>query len=223
MEVVMCPVRQSSHAPGNSEQPARQDGLLSLIEKRRSVRKYRQRQPDQSEIDRIIRSATYAPSAHNAQPWRFYVIQDAKKKSELIKQMAAKFRQHMEKDRVKEKVITGRIRRSILLFSQAPVIIIATIDMTGMDRYPDTTRQQAEMVMATQSLAAAIQNLLLAAWAVGLGGCWYCAPLFCPETVKSVLSLPDYYISQALVTLGYPAENPPVPPRLHLDEIRFIL
>ena len=219
----MCPVRQSSQAPANSEQPVSQDHLLSLIEQRRSIRKYHQRQPDQSKIDRIIRSAACAPSAHNAQPWRFYVIQDARKKSELIKQMAAKFRQDMEKDGVPEKVITGKITRSISLFSQAPVIIIATIDMTGMDRYPDTTRQQAEMVMATQSLAAAIQNLLLAARAVGLSGCWYCAPLFCPETVKSVLSLPAGYIPQALVTLGYPAENPPVPLRLQLDEIRFIL
>ncbi len=219
----MCPVRQSSHAPTNSEPPARQDDLLSLIEKRRSVRKYRQRQPDPSEIDRIIRSAACTPSAHNAQPWRFYIIQDARKKSELIKQMAAKFRQDIEKNGVPGKVITGRIRRSIRLFWQAPVIIIAAVDMTGMDRYPDTTRQQAELTMATQSLAAAIQNLLLAARAVGLGGCWYCAPLFCPETVKSVLSLPTCNIPQALVTLGYPAENPPEPPRLQLDEIRLIL
>lgn len=219
----MYPAQQSPHTVEDSNSHATQVDLLNLIKNRRSVRRYRKTKPDLSEIDRIINCAIYAPSAHNAQPWRFYVIQDAKKKSELIKQMAAKFRQDMEKDRVKEKVIAGRIRRSILLFSQAPVIIIATIDMTGMDRYPDTTRQQAEMVMATQSLAAAIQNLLLAARAVRLGGCWYCAPLFCPETVKNVLSLPDYYIPQALVTLGYPAENPPVPPRLHLDEIRFIL
>ncbi len=200
-----------------------EDNLINLIQSRRSVRKYRKTKPDLSEIDRLINCAIYAPSAHNAQPWRFFIIGNEKKKTELIEQMAARFREDMERDKLPEAVIRKKTQRSVHLFSEAPVVIIAGIDMTGMDRYPDLARRQAEMTMATQSLAAAIQSLLLAAKAIGLGGCWYCAPLFCPEVVKNVLSLADSYIPQALITLGYPEENPPVPPRLQLDEIRFIL
>ncbi len=221
--MAMYSAQQSPHTVEDSNSHTTQVNLLNLIKNRRSVRRYRKTKPDLSEIDRIINCAIYAPSAHNAQPWRFFIIKDEKKKTELIKQMAVRFRWGMEKDNVPQETIRRKIQRSISLFSDAPVVIIAAIDMTGMDRYPDSARQQAEMTMATQSLAAAIQNLLLAAKAIGLGGCWYCAPLFCPEVVKTVLSLPDCHIPQALITLGYPAENPPTPPRFQLNEIRFIL
>jgi len=76
-----------------------------------------------------------------------------------------------------------------------------------MDYYPDERRQQAERVMAGQSVALAAQNVLLAAFAEGLGACWMCAPLFCPDAVRAVLSLPDDWEAQALLTMGYPAEE----------------
>jgi len=75
--------------------------------------------------------------------------------------------------------------------------------------------------MATQSLAAAIQNILLAAHAKGLGACWFCAPLFCQETVRRVLGMPDEVEPQALIVIGYPAEQPEPPPRKSLKEIVF--
>jgi len=219
----MYPAQQSLRTSADSDSYPNQVDLLNLIKHRRSVRKYRKTKPGLPEIDRILDCAMYAPSAHNAQPWRFFVVSDENKKAELIEQMAARFRQDLERDNVPSTVIRKKIQRSLRLFSEAPVVIIACIDMTGMDKYPDSARQQAEMIMATQSLAAAIQNLLLAAKAIGLGGCWYCAPLFCPELVKTVLSLSNFHIPQALITLGYPGENSPVPPRFGLDEVRFIL
>ena len=60
-----------------------------------------------------------------------------------------------------------------------------------------------------QSLGAAMQNLLLAAHAKGLGACWFCAPGFCKETVRAVLKIPDEVEPQALIAMGYPAEKPP--------------
>lgn len=200
-----------------------QDDLLNLIKSRRSIRKYRKAKPDLPKIDRIIDCAIYAPSAHNAQPWRFYIVEDKTKKGDLIECMAARFKQDLEKDHVPMAVIRKKIERSIRLFSNAPLIIIACIDKKKLDKYSDVTRQQAELLMATQSLAASIQNLLLATRALGLSGCWYCAPLFCPDVVKTSLSLPDDHLPQALITLGYPGENPPPPRRDKLDEIRFIL
>ena len=61
--------------------------------------------------------------------------------------------------------------------------------------------------MAVQSVALACQNLLLAAHAHGLGACWMCAPLFVPELVRDTLDLPQTWEPQALITLGYPAEE----------------
>ena len=218
----MYPGRHLPPASG-PDSPVDEPNLFDLLKDRRSIRKYRKTKPDPRQIDRIIDAASYAPSAHNAQPWRFYVVSDEKKRDDLIEQMAARFRQDMVKDRVTEKVISQKTRQSARLFGNAPLLIVAGIDMTAMDKYSDAARQQAETLMATQSLAAAIQNLLLAAKAIGLGGCWYCAPLFCSAVVKSVLSLPEAFVPQALITLGYPAERPPAPPRLKLDEIRFTI
>ena len=79
--------------------------------------------------------------------------------------------------------------------------------MEDMDSYPDELRQRNEWVMAVQSTAMAAQNLLLAAHAAGLGGCWMCAPLFCPDLVVETLELPTHWQPQALLTIGYPAEE----------------
>ena len=76
--------------------------LLYLIRKRRSIRKYEKKDLSLSDIDRMLDCAIYAPSAHNAQPWRFYVVKNEKKKKGLIKQMAARFRQDLEEDKVPE-------------------------------------------------------------------------------------------------------------------------
>ena len=61
--------------------------------------------------------------------------------------------------------------------------------------------------MAVQGTAMAGQNLLLAAHALGLGACWMCAPLFCPEVVAAELELPPDWQPQGLVTLGWPAQT----------------
>ncbi len=85
--------------------------------------------------------------------------------------------------------------------------------------YPDRKRRAAERVMGIQSVAAAIQNVLLTATAEGLGACWCCAPLFCQGLVRRVLRLPRDWEPQALVTIGYSGHNPPRPPRKRLEDV----
>jgi F420 biosynthesis protein FbiB-like protein len=89
----------------------------------------------------------------------------------------------------------------------AAALVAACLTLEGMDVYPDQRRNQAEWIMAVQSTALACQNLLLAAYAYGLGACWMCAPLFAPEIVVTELELPETWQPQALITLGYPAEE----------------
>jgi nitroreductase len=131
--------------------------------------------------------------------------------------MGAKLRRDREKEGKSPKVIDEEVHASISRFSQAPVIIVVNATMSGMDVYPDHRRQQIERVMAIQSVAAAIQNMLLAAHAEGLGACWFCAPLFCQKEVRKVLSLSDELHPQAIITLGIPVETPEPPERLGLE------
>ncbi len=192
-----------------------------LIKTRRSIKTFSRQEIDEKLIFRIFNVATWAPSAHNAQPWRFIGITDKDLKRKLAESMAEKWAKDLSADNVSADVIVRLVEGSIERFVQAPVIIVASITMEEMDKYPDQSRQLIEQLMATQSLAAAIQNLLLAAHAEGLGACWFCAPLFCQDVVKKVLGMPQTVEPQALITLGYPAENPSMPTRKSLDEVIF--
>ncbi len=73
--------------------------------------------------------------------------------------------------------------------------------------------------MAQQSVAAAIQNLLLAAHELGLGTCWMAAPLYCPDVIRDVLQLPDDWEAQALITIGYAADAGKDRTRVNFKEI----
>lgn len=171
---------------------------------------------------RIIEAARWAPSAHNSQPWRFIIITDTKIKKRLAEEMASDWLRDLESDGVPAEVSKKLVEESIRRFTETPAIIIAAIVMGEMQKYPDRRRQRLEHLMATQSLAAAIQNILLAAHAEGLGTCWFCAPLFCQETVRKVLGIPQGVEPQALIAVGYPAESPEPPARKPLKNIVFL-
>ena len=76
--------------------------------------------------------------------------------------------------------------------------------------------------LAVESLGAGLENLLLAAYASGLGACWYCAPAFCKEIVREVLKIPDEVEPAALIVIGYPAESPLMPIKKSVSEFCYL-
>ncbi len=158
-------------------------------------------------IDAVLTAATWAPSAHNRQPWRFCVVDAAEHIERLAQAMGARLRSDLKRDGMATELIEKDAARSYARITGAPVIVILSLTMADMDDYADERRSQSEHLMAAQSTAMAGQNLLLAADQAGLGACWMCAPLFCPDVVRDVLKLPDDWQPQALITLGYPAET----------------
>jgi len=193
--------------------------LSTMISRRRSVRRYLQLPVNQAAIERMLVAATLAPSAHNRQPWRFAVVEDADLKDKLAKAMGQRLRADRLADGDKPKDIDGDIVRSYARITEAPVVILACVDTSDMDAYPDDRRRTAEHLMAAQSTAMAVQNLLLAAQAEGFGACIMCAPLFCPDTVADALRLPNGWQAQMLVTIGVPASTGKTRPRLPLEKM----
>jgi len=179
--------------------------LHAFLRSRRSIRYYRPEQPEAAVVDRMFETAAMAPSAHNRQPWRYCVISDAQQKHCLAEAMGTRLRQDRSRDGDPEASIEADVERSYRRIMEAPIVIAVALTLANMDRYPDAARTRAEFLMAVQSTAMAKQNLLLAAHAEGLGTCWMCAPLFCPDTVREVLNLPEDWEPQGLITLGYPA------------------
>jgi F420 biosynthesis protein FbiB-like protein len=181
------------------------EALTAWIRERRSIRRYRPDPLPPGAIERLIDAARFAPSAHNRQPWRFAVLVDWEQKARLGTAMGERLRADRIADGDDPKVVEQDVARSHSRITQAPAIIIACFTLADMDRYPDSRRADAERTMAMQSTAMAVQNILLLAHAEGLAACWMCAPLFCPEVVRSVLDLPADWEPQSLVTVGYSA------------------
>jgi coenzyme F420-0:L-glutamate ligase/coenzyme F420-1:gamma-L-glutamate ligase len=184
-----------------------ESSVLEAIHQRRSIRRYEDRAVERDLIERIIEAGTWSPSGHNRQPWRFVVLQDFAIKERLALAMGARLRSDLERDHLPEDVIGKETSRSYERLTAAPVLILVCLTMAQMDVYKDEKRNHNEFVMAVQSVAMAGQNILLAAHDLGLGACWTCAPLFCPDVVLETLDLPEDWQAQGIITMGYPAQE----------------
>lgn len=178
--------------------------LHNFLRTRRSIRRFKPDPVPDSVINNILTTAAFAPSAHNRQPWRFAVVKDMEVKTKLADAMAIEFARDLENDKLPHDEIQKRVIRSRERMVAAPVLILINLDMSEMDVYPDEKRAKAEYLMATQSVANAGMQLLLAAHAEGLGGVWVCSPLFVQETIQSILALPETWEPQAMFFLGHP-------------------
>ena len=181
--------------------------VLELIRGRRSLRRYQPRPVPREWIMQILESAGWAPSAHNRQPWRFVILDDAALKQQLAVSMGLRLRRDLNADKVSLAIIDKDVSRSYGRISSAPLIIVVCMTLADMDVYSDDRRNRHEQAMAVQSTAMAGQNMMLMASSLGLGACWMCAPLFCPDLVRQVLDLPEDWVAQGMVTIGFPAQT----------------
>lgn len=144
-------------------------------------------------------------------------------KTHLADSMAKEFERDLHRDGVAPEKIQAQINRSKERITTAPVVILLCLDMSEMDSYPDAKRQQAEQMMAAQSVAATGLQLLLAAHAEGLGGVWVCSPLFTQAIIKSTLDLPETWEPQGMFFVGHTAQTPKPRERKTIESISLFL
>lgn len=195
--------------------------LHNFLRTRRSIRRFKTDPVPDSVIQNILATATFAPSAHNRQPWRFAVITSRGVREKLAEAMAADFERDLRLDGVPLERIQVQTQRSKDRITSAPAAILLCLDMSEMDTYPDENRSQAERTMAVQSTAAAGLQLLLAAHAEGLGGVWTCWPLFARQTIQRALGIPETWEPQAMFFIGYSDREPSPRAKKPLNEIVF--
>jgi len=194
--------------------------ITELVKSRRSIRRFKSTKVSREFMNAILDLARWSPSAHNAQPWRIIVIDNDEVKKRLAAKMGEAWLFDMLKDGVPKEEAEKIVKvESLDRITKSPIVIIACLTMVDMHKYLDARRRKAEYLMATQSVAAYIQTLLLLAHHYGLGACWICAPLFCQKTVKEVLRLPEEFEPQSMIILGYADEKPQPTPRKSLSEI----
>ena len=183
--------------------------VLDTIRGRRSVRQYLSKEVPEDLVDMVLEAGRWAPSPHCRQPWRFAVIAKEETKERLAEAMGEEWRSNLEMDGQSTEVVEKRLEGARWRLLDAPVLVLLCLYLEELDEYPDAARQQSETTMAVQSLGAAAQNMLLAAYDLGLDCGWMCAPLFCPEKVVEALGLDPSVIPHALLTLGYAESDPP--------------
>ncbi|BCL84355.1 nitroreductase [Ktedonobacteria bacterium brp13] len=201
----------------NSEDRA--DDLAALMRSRRSVRQYQPRPVAREHLMQMLESARWAPSPHGRQPWRFAVLTRQEIKEQLAERMGETWQRNLEMDGQAAEIVTLRKDKSRQRILQAPALIMPCLYLEDLDQYPDAQRQEDEKLMAIQSIGAAIQNMLLTAYDLGLDTGWMCAPLFCPEIACAALDLDPRLIPQALITVGYAAADPKRRGRLPLEDL----
>lgn len=177
--------------------------LEQAIRQRRSIRRFQDRPVDRAVLEGLIRDAAWAPSAMNTQPWMFHVVSgDAKERLCAIMSRAFDKLQPRLEELFKKKMV-GMIRGYFTHFGNAPHLVAVTCERLEVPEYQEG---------AVQSVAAAIQNFSLLAHAAGLGTCWMTGPLWVAREVELFLGVPDRSLS-AVITVGWPDQDPPIPPR----------
>ena len=182
--------------------------LADALLQRRSIRIFKKSPIPKKCVDTAIDAALLAPSPHGTFPWRFCILNSKKSKTKLGKSMGRKFLEDMKSERILKKTRENRYKKSLDLIQNSPLIVLFSLDYSGMDSYKEKNKQQNENMMAEQSLGAALQNLMLAFAAQGIGSVWRCAPLFCPEIARDAMDLPKKWIPRAMVLAGFPKTHP---------------
>lgn len=195
---------------------------LEAIRTRRSLRQLAERPVPRALLDEALRLACLAPAPHHTRPWR-YVVVSRERRVPLADWMGTAWRADLERDGQRPELIERLLAKSRRQITSAPALVLACLTREGLRDWPDERRAGHEWAMAQQSLGAGIQNLMLAAHAMGLASYWISAPLFAPEAVREALSLPEQYVAQAFVVLGYPAEGATPKPRPTVDGSRLIV
>ena len=195
---------------------------LDAIRTRRSLRQLSDRAVPHEILDDILELAATAPAPHHTRPWR-YVIVLPRSRERLITAMGAAWRRDLEGDGHPPELIEKLLDKSRRQITSAPALLLACLTDEGLRRWPDERRARHEWAMAQQSIGAAMQNVMLAAHAMGLSSYWISAPLFAPEACGEALALPDDYVAQAFIVVGYPEAGAAAKARAAADLSKLVI
>jgi coenzyme F420-0:L-glutamate ligase / coenzyme F420-1:gamma-L-glutamate ligase len=186
------------------------EAVLHGLAGRRTVRRFDPaRAVSPAHLARAVAMAASAPAPHHTQPWRFVRLTDPTR-GRLLDAMADQWREDLRSDGVPASAIEARISRSDALLRVAPVLLAAFVDLSAAHPYPDERRQQAERDLFVLAGGAAIEAVLVALAAQGLGAAWVASTTFCAPVAHTALGLPDSYAALGMLAIGHPL-HPPQP------------
>jgi nitroreductase len=170
--------------------------LIETIKKRRSIRKYKDDPVPRGMIESCIEAARHAPSASNVQGWRFFVV-EGEVKDRLVKEAMGGI------------VVPNKWART------APVVVALAMKLSIVTDRLGAGVKDIDYHLVDAGIAG--EHFVLQAAELGLGTCWI--GWFNKKAVRRVLDIPGGWDIPALITVGFPAEEPKPKERRPLDEI----
>ncbi|MCX8182036.1 MAG: nitroreductase family protein [Candidatus Methanomethyliaceae archaeon] len=167
--------------------------MFQCIEKRRSVRSFRDVPIPEEDLIKILKAGIQAPSAGNIQPWRFIVTTKEDLKMKLAEAALGQY----------------------WMVEAGVIITVCAVEDESATYYGTRGRS----LYCIQDTAAAVENILLASTALGYGSCWVGA--FDEMEVRKTLSIPRDVRPVALIPIGAPAETPEARSRKDLRQVVY--
>ncbi len=203
--------------------------LFEAIAGRTSIRRFKQAPVPEEDLEKILDAGRRAPSASNTQPWSFLPIRDRAVLARMagaVRAMVDRMLPHAENEKQAQRLAAYK-GTYYTFFEHAPVVIAVFQEAPDVstDRLLARMGYQGEDLLrrrpnpGLQSVAAAFENILLAAHALGYGSCWMTGPLVAQEAFEEILGYGRERFIAALLPLGVPDEHPSPRLRKPLEEI----
>ena len=175
--------------------------LSQAIAGRRTVREYRPQAVDDETVRHLIGAAVQAPSAVNEQPWMFTVVRDQDILDRLSREAKTHMRATIPPGPRSEHFASLLADPDFQIFYHAPVLIVISAAARGP--------------WVVEDCALAAENLMLAAYAEGLGSGWigFAQSYLNTQAGKDLLGLPLACVPVAPIIIGHPKSTPPLVPR----------
>ena len=171
------------------DEPSGEPGLFQAIASQRAIRLFKPDPLPDEALARILKAATHAPSSYNTQPWQFVLVRDA-----ALRRRLGELYQEAERE------LLGGAPPVPSPIDEAPLLVL--VCRRTHDQPPEPSERSLYA-----SIYPAVQNLLLAARALGIGSVLTTAHIAREKEIKALLGIPAAVETCALIPLGYPREK----------------
>lgn len=180
-------------------------GRREAVPARRSVRRFSDEPVDSEALAEAVADALTAPAPHHSTPIRFVRV-TGQARVRMLDALREDWERDLRADGHTGEILARRLGRGDILRNCPELIVPFVDDASGAHDYPDERRAACEETMFTVAGGAAVQSLLVALAARGLGSCWIGSTIFAADTTRRALDLPETWRPLGAVAVGVPAE-----------------